>query len=78
MTCDEGEILTGDWLDTADTLLGKLLSKAVGTVRLLVSRSELLSHKHLVAPGARETFAMPWRALVRYSALVDHLYTPSI
>ena len=66
-------ILTSYGLRTANTLLGELLREAVGTERLLIARSKLLSDQHLVAPGACETFAMPWRALVRYSALVDHL-----
>ena len=72
-TCELDILLTGDGLHTANALLGELLREAVGTERLLIARSKLLSDQHLVAPGACETFAMPWRALVRYSALVDHL-----
>lgn len=74
MSRDTHTILTGDWLRTANALLGELLSEAVSAVWLLISRRELLSHQHLVAAGARETFAVPRRSFVRYSAFVDHLH----
>jgi len=64
---------TGYWLSAANALLGKLLREAVGAERLLIARSELLPDQHLLTPGTRETFTMPRGALVRYSALVDHL-----
>lgn len=63
---------TGNWLRAANALLGELHREAVGAEWLLITRSELLSHQHLVASGARETLAVPRRSLVRYSTLVDH------
>lgn len=63
---------TGNWLRAANALLGELLREAFGAKRLLITRSELLSDQHLVAASARETLTVPWRALVRYSTLVDH------
>ena len=66
-------IPTGDGLRTANALLGELLREAVGTERFLIPGGKLLSDKHLVTAGARETLAVPRSSLVRYSALVDHL-----
>ena len=67
--------LTGNWFRTATALLGEEFSEAVGAVRLLVARRELLAGEHLVAFRAGETFAVPRGVLVRYSALLDHLHT---
>lgn len=63
---------TGNWLEATNALLGKELSEAVGAVRLLLARGELLADQHLVASVTRETLAMPRCALVGYSTFVDH------
>lgn len=70
-----GRSQTGDWLKTANALLGEELREAVSTVGLLFARGELLSDELLVASVTRETLSVPRSALVRDSALVDHSVT---
>ena len=67
-------ILTSDGPGAADALLGEEFTKAIGTVRLLVTRSELLSCQHLVTVGACEAFAVPRCSLVGDTTFVDHLW----
>ena len=66
-------LLTSNRLGTSDALLGKQVAKAVSTVGLVLTRCKLLSGQDLVAVGAGEALLVPGGALVRDSALVDHL-----
>lgn len=68
-------MITSDWSAAATALSCKQLSKALGTVRLILLRRELLSSQQLRAVRAREAVAMPRGVLVSYSTLVDHLCT---
>lgn len=63
---------SSDWFRTPTALLGEQITEALGTIRFLLSRRELLAGKHLVAVGTREALTMPWGVLVRDSTLVDH------
>lgn len=71
-------LITSDWSTAATALSCKQLSKALGTVRLLLFRRELLSSQQLRAVRAREAVAMPRGVLVSYSTLVDHLCTDKL
>lgn len=63
---------SSDCSAAATALSCKQFSKALGTVRLLLFRRELLSSQQLRAVRAREAVAMPRGVLVSYSTLVDH------
>lgn len=66
---------TGDWLSTANALLGKELSETVCTVWLFFTRCELLANQNLVASVTREAVSVPWSTLVRDTSLVDNSVT---
>lgn len=66
-------VRTSDGLGAADALLGEQVPEAVGAVRLVLARGELLPGQDLVTVGAGEALLVPGRALVRDAPLVDHL-----
>ena len=67
------ERLTSDRLSALAALLGKEFPEALGTVRLILTRCELLSGQNLVTVGASEALSVPRGRLVRDASLVDHL-----
>lgn len=63
---------TSNRLSTSTALLGKQISIAVGTIRLVVLRRKLLLRQLLVAVSARETLPVPWHVLVGHTSFIDH------
>lgn len=64
---------TSDRLLATIALLGKELAVAVNAVRFVIVGQELISSKHLVTLRAAEAVAVPCRAFVTHTSLVDHL-----
>lgn len=67
-----GAAQTSDSLGALDAFLGKQFSEAVSTIGLILAGRELLSRQRLVAVSAGKAILVPWGALVRDPALVDH------
>lgn len=64
---------TCDRFRAAMAFLGEQLTVAVGAVRFLFVRSELLSGQHLRTLTARETFFVPWSFLEGHSSFTNDL-----
>lgn len=64
---------SSDWFRAGEASLGKKLPIAVGTIRLVILRSEPLSGKLVVAVGASKAFPVPRLVLVGHTPRGDDL-----
>lgn len=64
---------TGNWFAAGSASLGEELSKAVGTVWLLIAGSEALSRQRSATVGTSEALSVPRLVLVSHSSTCDDL-----